>query len=275
VDIDPLTFNIAAERIRDAVNSRTRAIIPVHLYGLPADMQPMLAVAREYGLTVIEDAAQAIGASYRGARAGVLGDLGCFSFFPSKNLGGAGDGGMVTTNDAMLADRLRILRVHGSRHKYYYETVGTNSRLDALQAAILRVKLRHLDDWSRMRQQKAEEYRRLFAEYELADSIALPATPSGREHVYNQFVIRCHERDRLQAYLRESGIATEVYYPQPLHLQEAFAYLGHAAGEFPSAEAASREVLALPIYPELGREQQIEVVQGIAAFYRGAKRGKC
>lgn len=271
VDICPETFNIDPNQIKAAVNERTRAIIPVHLFGLAADLNPILKVADDHKLAVIEDAAQALGARYHGTLVGSLGTFGCFSFFPSKNLGGAGDGGLVTTNNPSLADRLRLLRVHGSRKKYHYEILGTNSRLDALQAAILRVKLRHLEAWTWARQQKAESYRRLFAECGLDTRLKLPYTPADCLHVFNQFVVRCPERDSLRDYLRDQGIPTEVYYPLPLHLQPAFAYLGYQPGQLPHAEAASREVLALPIYPELSPERQATVVRAIAKFYETAK----
>ena len=267
VDIEPETFNIDPGLIGPALTERTRAIIPVHLFGLAADMDPILKLAAERKLAVIEDAAQAIGARYKDARVGTLGTLGCFSFFPSKNLGGAGDGGMVTTNDLERADRLRIIRVHGSRKKYYSEMLGTNSRLDALQAAILRVKLKHLDSWARARQRNAERYRALCSERGLEKSIKLPSIPVDRYHVYNQFTIRCSQRDGLQEFLRGRGIPTEIYYPHPLHLQPAFSYLGYKEGQFPHSEAASREALSLPIYPELKEDQQAQVVHAIAEFY--------
>jgi dTDP-4-amino-4,6-dideoxygalactose transaminase len=267
VDIDPETFNLDAHQIEKAITYRTRAIMPVHLFGLPADMDPILEIARKRKLIVIEDVAQAIGARYGGKAAGDLGELGCFSFFPSKNLGGAGDGGLVTTDDPVLAERLKILRVHGSRRKYEYETLGMNSRLDALQAAILRVKLRHLSEWTSGRQRNANCYRSLFAEFGLAPPVSLPVAPPDRTHIYNQFVIRVQKRDALRSFLQQKGIPTEVYYPSPLHLQRAFSYLGHKAGDFPHAEAASQQVLALPIFPELTEEQQRIVVSAIAEFY--------
>ncbi len=271
VDICPETFNLDPSQIPAAVNERTRAIIPVHLFGLAAEMNAILKVADDYKLAVIEDAAQALGARYNGTRVGGLGTFGCFSFFPSKNLGGAGDGGLVTTNDPSLADRLRVLRVHGSRKKYYYERLGTNSRLDSLQAAILRVKLRYLDTWTSLRQQRAETYHKLFAEHGLTPRLGLPTVPDNCFHVYNQFSVRCADRDALRDFLRNQGIPTEVYYPLPLHLQPAFAYLGYTPGQLPQAEAASREVLALPIYPELSMERQAAVVRAIAKFYGTAK----
>lgn len=267
VDIEPETFNIDPRLIGPAITERTRALIPVHLFGLAADMDLILKVAAEHRLAVIEDAAQAIGARYKDARVGALGTLGCFSFFPSKNLGGAGDGGMVATNDPELADHLRIIRVHGSRKKYYSEMLGTNSRLDALQAAILRVKLRHLDSWAKARQRNADRYRTFCFERRLNEFITLPSVLAERCHVYNQFTIRSKQRDQLQQFLRGRGIPTEIYYPYPLHLQAAFSYLGYKAGQFPQSEAASQEALSLPIYPELTEEQQAQVVRAIAEFY--------
>lgn len=267
VDIQPDTFNIDPGAIEFAITEKTRAILPVHLFGLAADLAPILRIVERHRLAVIEDAAQALGAGYEGQPVGTKSTFGCFSFFPSKNLGGAGDGGLVSTNDPELADRLKTLRVHGSRKKYYSEILGVNSRLDALQAAILRVKLTHLEDWTRGRQQKADYYRLLFAHYKLESRITLPSSPANRRHVYNQFVIRCGERDALREFLRKRGIATEIYYPFPLHLQPALTYLGYQAGQLPQAEAASREVLALPTYPELTEDQQHKVVSTIAEFY--------
>jgi dTDP-4-amino-4,6-dideoxygalactose transaminase len=267
VDIEPETFNIDPGLVLPAITARTRALLPVHLYGLAADMDPLLKLAAEHELPVIEDAAQAIGARYKGAPAGTLGTFGCFSFFPSKNLGGAGDGGMVTTHDPELADRLRMIRFQGSRKKYYSEVLGTNSRLDALQAAILRVKLTHLESWVKARQRNVDRYRALCLERRLNEVITLPAAPEDRYHVYNQFTIRCKQRDQLQQFLRGRGIPTEVYYPYPLHLQPVFSYLGYEPGQFPHSEAASREALSLPIYPELKEEQQAQVVDAIAEFY--------
>jgi len=282
IDIRPDTFNLDPNLIEAAIGSRTRAILPVHLFGLPADLDPILEVADAHRLAVVEDAAQAVGACYRGRHVGSLGAAGCFSFYPSKNLGGAGDGGMVTTNDPQLADQLRLLRDHGRRQKHSHEVsghevlghevsghevLGMNSRLDALQAAILRVKLRHLADWTRRRREKAERYRALFDEVGLVANVKPPAAPPGCFHVYNQFTVRSSERDRLREFLRARGIPTEIYYPRPLHLQPAFGYLGYRAGEFPEAEAASREVLSLPIYPELKEEHQATLVRAMADFY--------
>lgn len=264
VDIDSATFNLNASALAAAITSRTRAILPVHLFGLPAEMDPILEIAELHKLAVIEDAAQAIGAKYRGRAVGSMGTMGCLSFFPSKNLGGAGDGGMITTDDPVLADRLKVLRVHGSREKYCYEHLGMNSRLDALQAAILRVKLRHLSEWTAARQRNAQRYSSLFEQCGLLSDVVLPSTPAELEHVYNQFVVHVANREQIRKTLQESGIPTEIYYPSPLHLQPAFAGLGYQVGDFPEAERTCQEVLALPIYPELTEEQQKAVVTSIA-----------
>jgi dTDP-4-amino-4,6-dideoxygalactose transaminase len=268
VDILPDTFNIAPELIEQAITTNTRAILPVHLFGLAADMEPILKIAAKHKLAVIEDAAQAIGASYQGKKAGGIGDFGCFSFFPTKNLGCAGDGGMVTARDRGMADRLRLLRAHGTRRKYHSEIIGINSRLDALQAAILRVKLRYLDSWMRARQNRAALYMSLFEHYKLEEFITLPSAPSQYNHVYNQFVIRCAKRDALRAFLQERGIPTVIYYPEPLHLQPAFSYLGYAEGSMPESEKACADCVALPIYPELPLEDQERVAGAIAEFCR-------
>ena len=280
VDICPKTYNIDVSQIESRVTQRTKAIIPVHLFGQCADMDPILDMAKRHGLVVIEDAAQAIGSEYKGRRAGSMGHYGCFSFFPSKNLGAAGDGGMVVTNDDARAEKLRVLRAHGSRPKYYHEFVGGNFRLDAIQAAIVNVKLRHLDHWSAARQANAARYRRLLVErrlsqfsgteesgalpFQAASPIEFPHEVPGGRHVYNQFVIRVRDRDRLRTYLKEEGIGTEIYYPVPLHLQECFAELGYREGELPESESAARETLALPIYPELTDELMQHVVTCIA-----------
>lgn len=267
VDIDPNTFNIDEGKIEAAITPKTRAIMPVHLFGLSAQMDAIVTLAQDRGIAVVEDAAQAIGARWKEQPIGSLGTFGCFSFFPSKNLGGAGDGGMVTTNDAELAQRLKVLRVHGTKKKYSYDLVGMNSRLDALQAAILRVKLPYLSDWAEGRRRNAERYGELFAEFGLTEIVKLPVTPETSVHVYNQYSVRVPRRDALQRHLKDQGIPTEIYYPGALHLQPAFAYLGHRAGEFPNAEAACADVLALPIYPELTEEQQRAVVSAISEFY--------
>lgn len=262
-DIDPLTFTLDSEAVAQAVTSRTRAIVPVHLYGLTADMEPLGEIARRAGAHLIEDSAQALGARYRGRAAGALGALACLSFYPTKNLGGAGDGGMVLTDDGALAERLAMMRDHGSRRRYEHEIAGVNSRLDEIQAAILRVKLPRLRHWNQARRARAARYRELLAG--LAQ-VRVPAEPADREHVYHQFAIRCARRDELRQFLRQHGIASEVYYPIPLHLQPAFSHLGYRAGQFPQAEAAAREVLCLPIYPELGEDQQELVAAAIRRF---------
>ena len=268
VDIDPHSFNIDATRVAGAVTARTKAIIPVHLFGQVAEMEPILDVSRARGIPVVEDAAQAIGAEWRGRRAGSLGKLGCFSFFPSKNLGGFGDGGMVTTDDPALAEKARVLRNHGAKPKYHNPFVGGNFRLDALQAAVLRVKLPHLDGWTRARQANAATYRRLFAEAGIATGrLRLPEELPNRRHIYNQLVIRCERRDALIAHLRDKKIGSEVYYPIPLHLQECFSALGGRLGDFPEAERAAQESLALPIYPELTPHMQATVVDAVAGFF--------
>ena len=267
VDVDPVTFNINPDGISAVASSRTRAIMPVHLFGLSSDLTQIIELAEQSGWIVIEDAAQAVGARYKGNYAGNFGHFGCFSFFPSKNLGGAGDGGMVTTQDPEFAERLRLLRVHGSRKKYHHEILGTNSRLDALQAAVLRVKLRHLQEWTLARQARARRYRELFDHFGLSNVVALPPEPPPEYfHVYNQFSIRCPERDQLRENLRNHGIPTEVYYPLPLHLQPAFSYLGYKPGQFPQAELVSNQVLALPVSPELTEARQESVVEAIAKF---------
>ena len=289
VDIDPHSYNIEPDLIEAAVTERTRAIIPVHLFGQMADMDPIMDIASRHGLYVIEDAAQAIGSEYKGRRAGSIGHLGCFSFFPSKNLGGFGDGGMVTTNDPALAEKVSRLRGHGSGPKYFHSLVGGNFRLDALQATVLRVKLRHLDDWTEARRRNAAVYRRLFTGSGLAvpfglgkdrkdecqggpdrgnstGTTVLPAEAPDRRHIYNQFVIRSRRRDALAQHLAESRIGTEVYYPLPLHLQECFAYLGYKEGALPVSECAARETLAIPVYPELTEEMLAAVVGTIERF---------
>jgi dTDP-4-amino-4,6-dideoxygalactose transaminase len=267
IDIQPDTFNLDPNQLERALSGRTRAILPVHLFGLAADLDPIFEVARAHNLPVIEDASQSIDASYRGSKVGSLGAVGCFSFFPSKNLGGAGEGGLLTTNDPELADRFRLLRDHGSRQRYSYEVLGTNSRLDEIQAAILRVKLRHLDAWTAARRRNAQRYAAIFKECGLGDRVKLPVEPPSFFHVYNQFTVRCSERDRLREFLRLRGIPSQIYYPLPLHLQAAFSYLGHQPEEFPESEKASREVLSFPIYPELSPEHQTAVGRATAEFY--------
>lgn len=272
VDIDKSTFNIDASRIENAITERTKAIMPVHLFGQCAEMDRINEVAGHRNIRVIEDAAQAIGAEYRGRRAGSLGAIGCFSFYPSKNLGGAGDGGLLTTNDPEMAGTLRILRAHGARQKYYHDRVGINSRLDSIQAAILRVKFRYLDKWAQARRTNAQRYRELFRDAGLvsSDAIRLPAEAEGSLHVYNQFVIRARDRDRLRGWLAERGVGTEIYYPLPLHMQACFEDLGYQRGDFPESERAAEEALAIPVYPELAANAQAYVVEAIASFYRAS-----
>lgn len=284
VDIDPATYNIAADQIPDKITSRTKAIIPVHLYGQSAAMRVVMAAAAEHGIPVIEDAAQALGAEYEGRRCGAIGDYGCFSFFPSKNLGAAGDAGMVVTHDAARAEKLRILRSHGSKPKYYHHVVGGNFRLDALQASIISAKLRHLDVWTEGRRANAARYDRLFAASGLCvehsrdwvrrrahDSfgpahVVLPSVATDR-HVFNQYVIRVSARDALRAHLHQDGIGSEIYYPVPMHLQECFHSFGNKRGDFPESELAAAGTLALPIYPELTDHQAEYVVASVRAFF--------
>ncbi len=266
VDIDSATFNMDPAKLEAAITPRTKAIMPVHLFGLSADLDPILEIGKRHGIAVIEDAAQAIGAKYKGKPAGSMGTFGCYSFFPSKNLGGAGDGGLITTNDPALAAQLKLLREHGSRTRYDYEILGINSRLDALQAAILRIKLKYLDGWASGRQRNADRYRQLIHERGLSKHVRVPACPSYATHIYHQFTIRVRQRDQLKTHLAQRGIPSEIYYPHPLHLQPAFADLGYRPGSMPESEAASREVLSLPIYPELTDQQLQSVVKAIAEF---------
>ena len=300
VDIDPFTYNIDPAQIETAITSRTRAIMPVHLYGQMTDMDPVMAIARRHNLIVIEDAAQAIGSEYHGRRAGSIGHIGCFSFFPSKNLGGFGDGGMVTTNDPDLAKQIKLLRNHGAEPKYYHKIVGGNFRLDALQAAVLRIKLKYLDGWTAARQRNAARYRRMFGEVGLTDDggrttddysprsgaewdgrpsiipgpsyLVMPYDAGYGRHIYNQFIIRTGRRDAVMAKLKARQIGHEIYYPVPLHLQECFADLGYKPGDMPASESAARETLALPIYGELTEAQQQAVVETVAAAYDEAAK---
>ena len=267
VDIDPRSFNIDPAAVEAAITSRTRAIIPVHLFGRCVEMSPILDIAREREIVVVEDAAQSIGAEHDGLRAGSLGAVGCFSFYPAKNLGAFGDGGLVTCQDAVIDERLRMLRDHGAKPKYYHALVGGNFRLDALQAAVLRVKLRHLDHWSEARRANAEDYTRRFeASGLVGERLVLPEISSDR-HVWNQYVLRAQNRDALLEHLRMRQVGCEVYYPVPLHLQECFRHLGYREGEYPNAEAAAQETLAIPVYPELTESQRAKVVEVIRAFY--------
>jgi len=284
-DIEPRTFNVsvgavgellerdcerrAGALVHRASGTRVRALMPVHLYGQVADMVPLMDTARRYGLKVIEDAAQAIGAAdAEERRAGSFGDVGCLSFFPTKNLGAFGDAGMCVTNDAALAERMDILRVHGGRPKYYHALIGGNFRIDELQAAVLNVKLPHLESWSAARQRNAAFYDAAFARAQLGAALRTPAAPPGGRHIYNQYVIRARGRDALRAHLTAAGVGSEIYYPVPLHLQQCFAYLGHRAGDFPHSEEAAAETLALPIYPELSDAQLQYVVDAVATHYR-------
>jgi dTDP-4-amino-4,6-dideoxygalactose transaminase len=287
LDIDPETYNLRVDLVRDFLakdcerraggfynretGGRVRALMPVHLYGQSADMDPIMTLARECGLPVIEDAAQAIGAEYPpGRRVGGIGDIGCLSFFPTKNLGAFGDAGMCVTSDDALASKLRMLRVHGMEPKYYHALIGGNFRIDEIQAAVLLVKFRHLENWHAGRQQNAAYYDRAFRAAGLAARVATPTARPGYRHIYNQYVIRVPDRDRLRAYLAECGVGSEVYYPVPLHMQQCFAYLGYRPEDCPESARAARETLALPIYPELREEQLQYVVDSIATFYAGA-----
>ena len=266
VDIDPVTFNIDVESVEQAITSRTRALLPVHLFGQMADMDRIVELAARAGVPVIEDAAQAIGAMYHGRLAGGIGALGCFSFFPSKNLGAFGDAGLVTTNDHALAERVRLLRMHGAERQYHHRMIGGNFRIDALQAAVLRVKTPHLASWTSARQRNATQYRELIAAAGLTGRVTPPVAVDGRTHIYNQFVVRVADRDRVKAGLDARGIGTAIYYPVPFHQQECFAYLGPRAGGFPEAECAARDSLALPIFGELSDEQLRYVVDSLAAI---------
>lgn len=263
VDVDPQTFNIDVDGVRASLGPRTRAIVPVHLFGQCAELAPLVDLSATHGVPLVEDAAQAIGADYHGRQAGTFGALGCFSFFPSKNLGAFGDGGLVTTDDDGLAAIVRRLRNHGAERQYFHRIVGGNFRLDALQAAVLRVKAPHLPTWTAARRRNAERYRDLFRAHGLEGVVRLPAEARDRTHIYNQFVIRVPERDRVRSALQARGITTAIYYPVPLHLQECFAGLGYREGELPEAEAAARDSLALPIFGELTLEQQEYVVNEI------------
>ena len=259
VDIDPATFNVDPEAVRAAITPRTKAIIPVHLYGQMADMDALVEIGKAQRIPVIEDACQAIGAEQHGRPAGSLGIAGCFSFFPSKNLGAFGDAGLVTTNDDALAQELRLLRNHGAEPKYHHSRIGGNFRLDALQAAVLRVKLPYLSEWTEARRANARRYDELFASAGLS-AVVLPTETPGYRHIFNQYIVRVPDRDRVRSYLTEHGIGTEIYYPVPFHLQECFASLGYSQGDFPHSEAAANSTLALPIYGELTHEQQQAVV---------------
>jgi dTDP-4-amino-4,6-dideoxygalactose transaminase len=275
VDIDPATFNIDPDQAAAAITPRTRAIMPVHLFGLSADLDPIMDAAGRAGIPVVEDAAQAIGTAYKSRPIGGIGRFGCFSFFPSKNLGAFGDAGLLTTNDDRLAERARLLRTHGMKPKYYHHLVGGNFRMDALQAAVLRVKAPHLAAWTEARRRNAARYRSLFHDAGLDGAITLPQEPADRRHIFNQFVIRTPDRDALKRHLDEQGIGNEIYYPVPFHLQPCFADLGYRRGAFPHAERAAEESLAIPIYGELTSAQQEKVVSSIGQFVQrnvGASR---
>src|SRR5262245_33862335 len=272
VDIDPATYNLDVAKVEKAITKKTKAIMPVHLYGQCVDMTALNAIAAKHNIPVVEDAAQAIGArDAGGGKAGAMGRLGCFSFFPSKNLGGAGDGGLITTNDDALAHKLKVMRNHGMEPKYYHHLLGGNFRLDALQAAVLRVKLKHLDAWHEGRRKNAADYRKLFASKSLGRAVTLPTERAGVYHIYNQFVIRvpAAKRDGVVKHLQSNGIGCEIYYPVPCHLQQCFASEGWKAGDFPESEKAAKETLALPIYPELTMEQKAAVVDAVAEFLAG------
>jgi len=282
VDINPKTYNIDPSKIANAITKKSKAIIPVHLYGQCADMAPILDLAKWHNLKVIEDAAQAIGAEYRdGRRAGGMGTVGCLSFFPSKNLGALGDGGMVVTKDQELAERIKVLRVHGGKPKYYHKLIGGNFRLDTIQAAVLNVKLNYLDEWTKRRQENARRYEALFQQSGLVQkgNVQLPDpvyrdSGSKHYHIYNQFVLRVEKRDDLMGSLKQKGIGTEIYYPVPFHLQECFRYLGHKEGDFPESERAANETIAIPIYTELTAGQQSEVVETMREFYASGRTNK-
>lgn len=266
VDIDPVTFNIDPEKIEEAITEKTKAIIPVHLYGQMADMERIAEIAKKHNLGVVEDAAQAIGSKHNGKSVGELGTAATYSFFPTKNLGAYGDGGMIVTNDDDVAEKCRVIRVHGSKPKYYHHVLGYNSRLDELQAAVLNVKFPHLDKWGELRREKAETYTQLLNET-LGDKVVTPAIKEGNYHVFHQYTIRVEKRDELQQFLKEQGVSTMIYYPLPLHVQPVFKNLGYKEGDLPLTEKAAKEALSLPMFPELKTEQQQYVVAKIAEFY--------
>ena len=262
VDVDPVSYEMDVTQIEGRISAHTKAIIPVHLYGHPAEMNPILEIARAHGLKVIEDNAQAFGATYNGRKTGAMGDIGCLSFFPTKNLGAFGDGGMVVTNDSALAERMRMLRTHGWKKKYYSEEVGYNSRLDAMQAAILQAKFPHVDSWNEKRRELAHRYSEKLA----GSDVVTPVEREWGRHVYHLYIMRSSRRDELQAYLKQKGIASEVYYPLPPHLSIPCRKFGYKEGDFPHAEQAAHETLALPLYPELAVEQQDEVIEAVREF---------
>ena len=283
-DIDPITFNLSPAAVQTFIDQQclvrsgrlinrstggvVKGLMPVHLYGQSADMDPLMSIARQHRLKVIEDAAQAIGTEYKHVRVGSIGDIGCFSFFPSKNLGAFGDAGLCTTNDAELAESMRVLRVHGGKPKYFHAVIGGNFRIDELQAAVLRVKLKYLDGWTEGRQRNAAVYDAAFADAHFATKLSTPQAPANGRHIFNQYVVRVQKRDALKDFLAQRNVGTEIYYPVPLHLQKCFAYLNHRPGDFPESERAALESLALPIYPELDGGQLEHVVASVAEFYR-------
>jgi dTDP-4-amino-4,6-dideoxygalactose transaminase len=266
VDIDPITFNIDPSEIEKAITDKTKAIIPVHLYGQMADMTRIAEIAKKHNLVVIEDAAQAIGSKHNGKSVGELGTTATYSFFPTKNLGAYGDGGMIVTNDDEIAENCRVIRVHGSKPKYYHHVLGYNSRLDELQAAVLNVKFPHLDKWGQLRRERAETYTSLLKEM-VGEHVTTPVEVEGNYHVFHQYTIRVEKRDELQEFLKEQGVATMIYYPLPLHVQPVFKDLGYKEGDFPVADKAAKEALSLPMFPELKEEQQVYVVKKIAEFF--------
>ncbi len=267
VDIDPKTFNINPDEIEKAITEKTKAIIPVHLYGQMANMDRIKEIADKHNLYIIEDAAQAIGSLYKGKRIGELGTTACYSFFPTKNLGAYGDAGMIISSNDEIAERIRVLRVHGSKPKYYHHILGYNSRLDELQAAILNVKFPHLDEWSELRREKAATYTHLIKEL-VGDAVVTPFEEEFNHHIYHQYTIRVQKRDELQSFLQEQGVSTMIYYPKPLHLQPVFAELGYKEGDLPETEKAALEAISLPMFPELKTEQQQYVVEKIREFYQ-------
>ncbi|TLS38498.1 DegT/DnrJ/EryC1/StrS family aminotransferase [Pseudalkalibacillus caeni] len=267
VDIDPKTFNIDPAKIEEAVTEKTKAIIPVHLYGQMADMEPIAEIAKKHNLAIVEDAAQAIGAEYKGKKVGELGTTATYSFFPTKNLGAYGDAGMIITDDEEVGEKMRVIRVHGSKPKYYHHVLGYNSRLDELQAAVLNVKFPHLNEWNKKRRENAAYYTKLLHE-KLGDKVTTPYVEEHNYHIFHQYTIRVDKRDELQAFLKENGVATMIYYPKPLHLQPVFAELGYKEGDLPETEKACAEVISLPMFPELKKEQQEYVVEMIEKFYK-------
>lgn len=263
VDIEPDTYLMRIDQIEKKINLKTKAIMPVHLFGQCVDMEPLMALANKYNLKVIEDSAQAIGSGYNGRKAGQIGDIGCFSFFPSKNLGGFGDGGLVSTDDEKLYERLKGLRVHGGQQQYHHNEVGLNARLDALQAAVISVKLPHLESWTEGRRRNADLYNQMFKDN---PNVVRPVEKEGRRHIYNQYVVRVQNRDSLKKHLTENEIGCAVYYPLSLHQQKCFAYLGYKAGDFPESEKAAQQTIALPIYPDLAEEQVRYVAKVVNDF---------